>query len=250
LGDNINLDGLAEAFPILEVFTCSEANSYSGSLQGLDRLRKLYLSCWDDDISTALSFLPLSSAGTLTELTLDCKDVDDPVFNTDPLDAFVNLKSLNIGPLCDSVCDFISRARIHLDVFETCLIRQLAPIDKFSNMLRAESLRDLKEFGLSNRHDDNSDRRAAGLYWSHVFDVFTSILFSVEEVQLDVPLHLQCCQYFARMVNLKLLNWDGTIYPVFGCVRASPPKEQIKRALDTAFANFTEKPLFAVHYNR
>ena len=248
LGDNVNLDELAEAFPTLEVLNCSETNSYSGSLQELGRLRKLYLGCWDDDVSTALSFLPLSSAETLTELTLDCRNTDNSVFDTDSLDAFVNLKSLNVGPLCDSICDFIIRTKIRLNVFETSLIRQLAPMDKFSNMLRAECLRDLKEFGLSNRHDDNSDRLVTRRYWSHVFDVFTSILLSVEEIQLEAPLHLQCCQYFARMVNLKLLNWDGTTNPVFGCVRASPPEEQIKRALDTAFTNFREKPQFAVHF--
>jgi F-box domain len=248
LGDNVDLDELAEAFPTLEVLNFSETNCYSGSLQELDHLRKLYLGCWDDDISTALSFLPLNSAETLTELTLNCRDVDNPVFHTGSLDAFVNLKSLNIGPLCDSICDFIIRAKIRLDIFETSLIRQLVLIDKFSNMLRAECLRELKEFGLSSRQDENSDRRITRRYWSRVFDVFTSTLLFVEEVQLDAPLHLQCCQYFARMVNLKLLNWDGTIHPVFGCVRASPPDGQIMRALDKVFANCTEKPQFAVHF--
>jgi len=50
------------------------------------------------------------------------------------------------------------------------------------------------------------------------------------------------------MGNLKILNWDGSPYPYFGCGNTTNPKPKIERALDAAFANFMEKPQFAVHY--
>jgi hypothetical protein len=246
LAENVDLDEIAEAFPSLEIFRCSEAEQHSGSLQELDRLRKLYINSWSTDISTTLSLLPLNSAKTLTELKLDGGIVGNSVFNTDSLNVFVNLKSLNIGPLCDSICNFLIQAKFHLDAFETSLIRRHA--SKFANMLRAECLRDLKRFGLTNYHDDQYDPPATQRFWFLAFDAFTSILLSVEEVQLCVPLHLQCCPYFARMINLKLLNWDGTTNPSFGCPTGSHPTVQIQRALDTAFSNFMEKPQVAVHF--
>jgi F-box domain len=247
LAENVDLDEIADALPSLEILKCSGIGHCSGSLQELDHLRELHVNSWQSDISTTPPLLPLNSAETLTKLTLECGIVGNPIFDTEPLDVFINLKSLEIGPLCDSICDFIIRAKIRLDVFETSLIRQLAPIDKFANMLRAECLRDLKEFGLTNYHDDNSTLPVTERYWSLVFDTFTSILLSVEEVQLGAPLHLQCCPYFTRMVNLKILNWDGTTNPYFGFGRDGRPKAQMKKALDTAFANFVEKPQFAVH---
>jgi hypothetical protein len=115
-------------------------------------------------------------------------------------------------------------------------------------MLRAESLRNLKKIVLSNWHEDNSDRNANERYWSLVIDAFTSMLPSVEEVQLLAPLHLECCRHFARMANLKILNWDGARHPYFGCGTTKNPKPKIERALVAAFANFMEKPQFTVHY--
>src|SRR5271170_5591237 len=247
LADTVHLIAIATSFPSLENLSCTETNHFHGSLQKLSRLQSLHIHIHtpgDDELTHPL--LPLRSAETLTRLNLS--GIDFPFFDAEPLDAFINLKSLNIGPLCDSICDFIVRARIQLDVFETELLKQHAPIDIFVNMLRAESLRHLKEFGLSNWHEDNSDRHATERYWSLVIDAFTSMLPSVEEVQLDAPLHLKCCRHFARMVNLKILNWDGSPYPYFGCGTTKNPKPKIERALGAAFANFMEKPQFAVHY--
>jgi hypothetical protein len=247
LGYTIDLDLIAASFPSLEILNCFETNDYSGSLQELSCLQILRLDGGDNYISNMTTMLPLRAAETLTELRLDCATVDNPIFDSEPLDAFINLKSLNIGPLCDSISDFIIRAKIRLDVFETSLIQEYAPIDKFVNMLQAESLRDIKEFGLTSRHDNTPSRSAIERYWSLVFDAFTSHLLSVEEVQLDAPLNLRCCPYFARMANLKILNWDGSINPYFGCGRSHDPKAMIAKALDKAFANFVEKPQFAVH---
>ena len=246
LADSVDFNAIAASFPSLETLSCSESSNFYGSLQQLDRLQTLVIQTWGDDSPHAPPWLPLRSAETLTKLSLKCGRVDIPSLDTNSLNAFINLKSLNIGPLCDSVCDFIIRAPIQLDVFETELLRRDAPVDKFIDMLRAECLRNLKEFGLSNYHDDTSDHRAIEQYWSLVFDAFTSMLPSVEEVHLGVPLLLQCCPYFPRMANLKLLNWNGSLHPCFGCGRTSNPKEKIRKALDTAFANFMEKPQFAV----
>ena len=207
------------------------------------------LDYFDDEPPIPRRWLPLRSAETLTELSLECgPDVDTQIFDATSLERFVNLKTLHIGPLCDSIINFLIRAQIHLDVLETTLIRRHVPINRFVDLLGAESLRNLKELELSNRHDSTSDRAATEQYWALVFDAFTSMLPSVQEVQLDAPLHLKCCRYFTRMANLKILNWDGSTSPVFGCGRTNNPKPKITKALDSAFANFIEKPQFAVHH--
>ena len=246
MADHVNLSAIATSFPTLETLSCTETNSLSGSLQELDRLQILRIGTSAAGSPTIQPWLPLRSAETLTKLNLDFHDVGIPFFDTDSLDTFINLKSLHIGPLCDSICDFIIRAQIQLDVFEAKVLRRYAPISKFVDMLRAECLRNLKKFELSNHRDDTSDRHATARYWALVFDAFTSMLPSVEEVQLDAPLQLRCCEYFARMENLKILNWDGSANPHF-CGRTNYPKAKAEKALHAAFANFREKPQFAVH---
>jgi F-box-like len=248
LANDIDLDEIANSFPSLETLSLDQNGSCRGSLQRLSRLRKLHVDDCDGNISDLSLYLPLNSAETLTELDLRCSNVGNPAFDTSSLDAFINLKSLAIGPLCDGICDFIIRSQIQLDVFDATIVRRYLPIEKFVEMLRAQSLRNLKEFELSNWNDEISDRLAIKQYWFRIFDAFTSLLPSVEEVQLSAPLHLGICPLFARMVNLKLLNWDGTTHPVFGCRRRDDPKEMVKRALDATFVNFREKPLFAVHF--
>ena len=248
---DVDLDAIAASFPFLEILSCSEIEDYYGSLRELNCLRTLRLKSDTNDISLTLPWIPLNSAETLTELTLACGMVDNPSFDTDSWDTFVNLKSLNIAPLCDSICDFISRTQIHLDVFETSLIQPLVPIDRFINMLRAACFRNLKKFGLTDSYDDTFDLPATARYWSLVFDAFTSMLSSVEEVQVCAPLIVQCCVYFARMINLQILDWSGTWNEYIGDVKSDNSKERIERALDIAFADFMEKPKFAVQlYSR
>jgi hypothetical protein len=44
------------------------------------------------------------------------------------------------------------------------------------------------------------------------------------------------------MVNLRILNWDGSTNPHFGCGTTNNPKAKIEEALDAAFAEFIKKP--------
>lgn len=247
LANDINLSTIANSFHCLESLNLYQNGPCHGSLWRLHRLQKLRVDDCVGNISDLYRYLPLHSIETLTELKIESINVGNSAFDTSSLDMFINLKSLVIGPLCDSICDFIIRSQIHLNVFEVTILREYLPIDKFIEMLRAPSLRNVKEFGLSNWRDDTSDIHATEQFWSRIFDAFTSILLSVEEVQLSGPLHLGSCPLFARMVNLKLLNWDGTANPVFGCSRRDDPKEKVKKALNAAFVNFREKPQFAVH---
>jgi len=249
LADTIDLSAIAASFPFLESLTCPETDSFCGSLEQLGHLHTLHLSAWSNPVLRHEPWLPLRSAETLNELNLRYgPGVDSAFFNADSLGAFVNLKSLSIHPLNESFCEFIIGARIQLDIFDTTLLQRHVPIHRFVDVLRADCLQNLNELGISNFHDDTSDYNATEQYWSHVFDAFTSMLPSVEEVQLDAPLHLKCCPYFARMSNLKILNWDGSANPHFGCGKTRNPKAKIVKNLNAAFANFVEKPEFAVHF--
>jgi len=246
--DTINLSAIAASFPFLRSLSCPETDNFRGSLEQLSHLRTLHLSAWKNRVLANQPWLPLRSAETLNELNLNYgPNVDTAFFNPDSLRAFVNLKSLAIQYLNESFCEFIIGARIQLDIFDITLIQRRLPIHRFVDMLRADCLQNLKELGLSNFLDDESNHNATEQYWSRIFDAFTSMLPSVEEVQLDTPLHLKWCPYFARMSNLKILNWDGSGNPPFGCGRTGNPKAKIVRKLNAAFANFIEKPQFAVH---
>jgi hypothetical protein len=247
LAFNVDLSAAAASFPLLEELDFCQTSMYTGSSRGFTRLRKMGLDSWHCPPMMGL-WLPVNSTETLTELRLHCGGLDRPVFDTTILEKFTNLKTLSIQPLCKSVCNYIINSPMQLDVFETNLQKRLVPINKFGEMLHAESLRNLKEFELTNHFEDPRTTPGLEQYYLSVFDMFTSILCSVEEVQLSMPLHLRCCQYFARMKNLKILNWDGTWPQSFGCSRGKDPKLEVKKALDAAFANFVVKPEFAVHF--
>jgi hypothetical protein len=109
-------------------------------------------------------------------------------------------------------------------------------------MLHAGSLRNLKDFDLTIDYEDASTTSDLQQYYLSVVDMFTSILCTVEEVQLYMPLHPspKCCQYFARMKNLQILNWDGSAPQSFG--------PEMEKFLEAAFANFVVKPEFAVRF--
>jgi hypothetical protein len=120
-------------------------------------------------------------------------------------------------------------------------------------LLHANCFQKLKELDISNFLDQNHDHNTTSQYWRLAFDAFTCLLPSVVEVQLDAPLHRKWCPYFGRMPNLKILNWDGSANPTFGFGKGRMSAERVKakmvKKLDETFANFMEKPEFAVHYN-
>jgi hypothetical protein len=247
LADTIDFGAIAASFPSLECLNCRQFSNFYGSLEPLGHLRTLRISrvAWRNDPPINQPWLPIRSAETLRELSLECGPDDDiPFFNADSLGAFVNLKSLNIRPLTETFCDFIIGAQIQLDFFEISVIRRRAPVRRVVTMLQAECLRNLKELKFSNVFDI-FDLYPIEQYWSLVFKAFTSVLSSVEEVQLYVPLHLEWCPYFARMSNLKLLKWNGSGNQHF-CGRTRDPRAEMVKALNAAFVDFMEKPQFAV----
>jgi len=201
----IDLSAIAALFPSLESLSCFETGNFKGSLEQLPHLHMLRLSSWDNTMHPNRPCLPLQSSQTLTELSLQyCMDVNIPFFDTDSLSAFMNLKSLAIRPLTESICEFIIRAQIQLYFFEITIVERHAPIYRFVDMIQADCLRNLKEFGIAHF---GHYKKVTEQYWFRVFDTFTSTLSSVEQLQLNTPLRLEWCQYFARMSNLKILNW-------------------------------------------
>jgi len=119
---------------------------------------------------------------------------------------------------------------------------QYVPIQTIIGMLRADCLRNLMKFQLeSDRHHVTEQ------YWSPVFNAFTSILSSVEEVWLNTPFHPEWCKYLARMSNLKILDFQRFRNRLVGLGSTKDRKPQIDKELDAAFATFIKKPRFAIH---
>lgn len=254
LSNIVQLNEIATAFPTLESLTVTEADEIVGSLQQLAHLRKLHISAWEEN-QRDRPWLPFASAATLTQLHLECgPDLGMSVFfDTDSLRAFVNLKSLGFEPLTEPICKFLIGSEIELNAFQIRLNQQHVRIPRFIDLLHANCFQKLKELDISSFRDENHVHKTTSQYWRLVFDAFTCLLPSVVEVQLDAPLHWKWCPYFARMRNLKILNWDGSANPTFGLGRkgrmsAERVKAKMVKKLDETFANFMEKPEFAVHY--
>jgi hypothetical protein len=251
LTDNVDLDAIAISFPSLEVLYFSQSLEYSGSLHNFNSLRIVSVESWSIDISTMSTFLPLNCSETLTELAIEGGKISNPAFDTRPLDTFVNLKSLAIDPLCDSICDYIVRAQIHLHSFQTSLIRRYVSVDKFFNMIHAQSLRTVKEFGLTNIHDRDAPHGNEE-YWKLIIDAVSCTLVSVEELILVAPLRTSWCPFFTRMRALTLLNWDITELYEDGNTQRRQLRQvgsdevRVRAAFEKAFVHFVVKPYLAI----
>ena len=249
LTDSIDLSGIAASFPSLTSLSCMETRDFHGSLESLGHLQELCLSVgWAKSKPGPIdrSWLPMRSAGTLTTLELLFReaDTDDtPFFDTDSLNAFVNLKILTVEPLNESCCKFIARAPIQLEVFYITLSPSQLPFHVFVEMLRADSLQNLKELGIStscNYETTDLDRPDIVQYWSLIFDAFTSMLPSVQIVDINTPFHVKWWRYFGRMANLKRVSCYPN--PHFGSGNSEDPRAEIVEELNAAFANFMERP--------
>jgi len=256
---SVNLSGIGTKFPFLENLNCLDIVTFEGSLDELSGLETLQMRLWQgDERIIRRPCLPLQCTKTLTTLSLNWdKAIGNSLFDLNALDEFISLKSLKIGPLNPRICDSLLRSHCQLEVFEPSIFRPLVPIDKLITMFQAPCLRTVRQFSLSHYyeahyvvpHGDHdwvypslhSEIHVKEHYWRLIFDTFTSLLSSVEQVKIDAAFHLECCAYFSRLRNLKLLHWDGSRYLPFG-MSYENPKEEVEKALESVFSEFREKP--------
>lgn len=250
----VDLNEIASSFPLLQNFHCSDTEFFIGSLSPLVHLKKLHMDTdmWSDDIETTIqptiqTWFPLQAIH-LTHLTLTCGAQTDTLFNSSTLLTFPNLKSLDIGPLNREIADFLLNLQCHLEIFQTDLIIDLAPIDTVIAVLRAPCLQTVKEFVWRGGHSDRRlESTTLSQYWLRFYDAFTSMLSSVEHVRLAVPFHIESCALFSRMKNLKILDW-GDSSSLYAVVMQGPDERKMVDALENAFAEFPEKPKLAVYF--
>jgi len=263
--NSIDLTQIATSFPHLETLNCFETNHFHGTLKHLTHLHTLHLDIWQHDNigfdGIDRPWLPLSSTQTLTNLTLKCTpDISILLFDTDSqsLSLFTNLKSLDIEPLSPQLVALLHNStQMRLEIFKFGVLRHLTPIDVIETLLQSPCLQTVNEFGISNCRDECNaltsyrDIQARRQYWMLVFDAFTSMHPSVEQVRLNVPMNIECCAYFARMTKLRTLSWDGFPYPIPGIERMEKgenPVKNITQSLEKAFEGFVEKPHLDVHH--
>jgi len=251
-GYSLNLGKIA-SLRHLEILRCSVRNFIYGSLKKLKHLKELQMNI--SYISQPIPlWLPLQSASKLTDLTLTCNyygstSVAKEFFGIPSIQQFTNLTSLHVEPLSISLCKYLLQSSCHLSTFSTAIAAHSLPEDLIKHIFKAPCLRTITQLKLSTVDDcepyfDSSEED----YWRIVFDSFTSSLPSVQEIQLDVPLIVGCCQFFSRMRNLKLLEWDGSPYSShqYFPKQAENPKQNVVEALNKAFEEFVEKPQIEV----
>jgi hypothetical protein len=264
----VPLSKITSSFPHLEILSCPETDHFDGSLSELRYLKTLYMDInpeFDSSAWTAKPFqpspwLPIQSSESLTDLTLpyipreEFLGASATFFDISSLHQFTNLTSLYVTPLSPPLVSFLQQTPCHLQKFGTDLLRSFVPISLARETFAAPCLQTVRQFSLSNKwydedkadSEDELDFPAISQYWSLVFDAFTwSLSDCVEDLHLNVPLHVECCAFLSRTVKLKSVDWDGSDYPYFG-MESGENAEEMESVLAKAFAGFQEKPRFAV----
>ena len=154
-GRELDLDEITNSCPSL--LTLNLACRYShfdlrGTLDGLSTLQELKIFERRSNFKNKTSFLPLSSAISLTTLSISCGadcNLSQNHQEGKVLDTFKNLKSLHVEPLSPEICRFITRAEITLSKF-TCVVHTATPIsdDEIVEMISARCISRVNYFGL------------------------------------------------------------------------------------------------------
>ena len=139
LAKTVNLSAVAVSFASLEILNFYLVDNFRGSLGRLDHLHTLRVIGSQCGVPPNESWLPLQSVTTFTKLDVyyDTKIF----FNTDSLDAFVNLNSLSIGILTETLCEVINGAQIQLDVFKIAFDTQICGYVKSELSAKSQTTR-------------------------------------------------------------------------------------------------------------
>ena len=177
LRDVLRLNLLSTFCPGLKRLRISEFGSKNPStlqnnLDGMPCLEEVEVLDFYTQHPLGHSFLPLSSASTLTRLTLICPwEFYPETMCLDVIDNFVNLRSLSLSPLSPKMADWIRRSKIDLSDFRFLLWnrgfnghtvgrgldeRVEYVMSQSDEILASNSLRNLKEFrfGFTSGLDD------------------------------------------------------------------------------------------------
>ena len=261
LRDDLRLNLFSTFCPGLKRLRISDIDlEYEGTLEynldGLPCLEEVEIVNFDHyQFQNGDSVLPLSSASTLTRLTLLCRwEFYPETMCLDVIDNFVNLRSLSLSPLSPKMADWIRRSKINLSDFRFLLwdegdTTQGGPdewveyvISQSEEILASNSIRNLKEFrfGLKPELGDN-------VFSERVHSIVRAVVKHQPHIQkLGLTAHPDdSLRLLPQLENLKCLKWY--ISKQFINARDKPLlTADIKERLHKAFQSSSADPIIEV----
>jgi hypothetical protein len=226
LRDDLSLNLLAISCPALKrlrithIWREDQGGDLRGNLDGLANLEEVHIQDFDQHQFKDTSVLPLSSAATLSRLSLLCYWEFYPEdMCLQVLANFVNLRSLSLCPFSSKMAMLLRRADFNLSDFRI-ILWDWGPfgigsagnedietaISGFDKLMASKSLRNLKEF----RFAVSSGSNDVDLYLRRVHTVVEAIVEHqslLEKLVLAVHRSDSSFSLLPRLVNLKALSW-------------------------------------------
>jgi len=226
LRDDLSLNLLAISCPTLKrlriigIWAEDQGGDLRGNLDGLANLEEVDIQDFDHHQFEDASVLPLSSAATLTRLSLlrywlsrPAEDMCLKVLNN-----FVNLRSLSLCPFSPKMAMLLRRADFNLSDFRIILWDHGAPdnsfrdedmenlMSEFEKLMASKSLRNLKEFRFAV-NDGDYDVDLCLLRIQTVVKAIVQHQSHLENLVLAAHPRDSSFALLHPLVNLKTLTW-------------------------------------------
>lgn len=265
----VNFDDLSRCLPALENLSVEYRlrNGYrkwSGSLASLSHLQSLSLvnigypllefdSSEDEEevrrreeeIPPPGDPVPVNSAASLTHLQIVVEGHGVVTLFAPSLDKFVNLTHLSLVSISDKIIAQIAVAEFRLREFRGKFWSGVKDADACLEMLlRAKALRDVESLELSFR-GDLADWFSVDTYFFTV-ELMVTHLTKLQHVKLRMRLHVRMCGELSKLENLKSIVWVTDVVSHDAGGRRSDEKSIAEKNFDTAFAEFSEKPVVKI----
>ena len=230
LHDELSLNLIAIVCPALKRLRINDIHvehghgDLGGNLDGMAGLEEIEVDDFDPyQFQDNTSVLPLSSAATLTRLSLLCRwEFNAENMCLAALDNFVNLQSLSLSPLSYKMAKWIRRANINLSDFRIILwdlgrssediggfpdANLELMISEFDQLMAAKCLRNLKEFRFALAGDSYD---CMDLCLQRVHSVVKAVVKHqplLENLVLTANSDDNSFSLLPQLVNLKALTW-------------------------------------------
>ena len=238
-----HLNLISEFFPTLQELVIYDSDNIRGGLQNLNQLRRLELHTYPliNPSQTLPFFFPVSSANSLTELSIHSSPYAPIFYSPQDISPFVNLTVINFLPLSLSACDFLIDSQLqslrsfHARVWPTLDIAPSVLLRVFSSA-SLRSITDLK-FRIQ------TSNQASLLRMRPFIGAIATNLRQLEYMDMDMGLDSDWCWLFSELSNLKVLKW--TIRNKDEAFRG-PAGFWPDDIFSEVFSGFTEKPSIEV----
>ena len=217
--------------------------SVQGDLEGLTSLSELDIRDFYLHIDE-YSFLPISSAATLTRLSFLSQWRFTSGTNLDVLDNFVNLKSLSFSPLTLEMVKWITRAKTDLLDLRFYLVERHGFDDswpEFDELMSSKSLRNLRECRFSVSGIFVTDERWLQLTNTILRAIIKHQTF-LEKLVLTAFSDDDSVALLPQLGHLKTISWHEVDVDSETQVSAS----EVKQRIHAAFKLSPAKPVIEV----